>query len=351
MCGVAGSYQQADGKVVVNAMIDRLGHRGPDACGVLELVDPETGGRPGAPAPVDHRPVDGGGPAAGQGRPDAQLQRRALQLPRAQARARGQGRPVHHELGHRGRARGVAGLGDGRAPALPRDVRLRDPRRAHRQPHAGPRPARHQAALHDAVAAAGVVFASELKAIVAAVGTELSVDPAAMVASTLYYWLPPQHDAVRGVQKLPPGSWTEYRRDGSSVSAGVLEPVRGGHPGRERPAGGPAGDHRVLGGGATSSPTCRSRRSSAAASTPASSPRWRTASTPRSRPTRSPSGPRTSASRRCPTTPHYARKMAAHLGDRAARDRDRSRTWSTCCRGWSTSSTSRSATPPRSTPC
>ena len=42
MCGVAGSYQQSDGKVVVNTMIDRLGHRGPDACGVLEIVDPTT---------------------------------------------------------------------------------------------------------------------------------------------------------------------------------------------------------------------------------------------------------------------------------------------------------------------
>ena len=42
MCGVAGAYQQPDGKVVVNTMIDRLGHRGPDACGVLEIVDPDT---------------------------------------------------------------------------------------------------------------------------------------------------------------------------------------------------------------------------------------------------------------------------------------------------------------------
>ena len=33
---------EADGKVVVTAMIDRIGHRGPDACGVLELVDPDT---------------------------------------------------------------------------------------------------------------------------------------------------------------------------------------------------------------------------------------------------------------------------------------------------------------------
>ena len=42
MCGVAGAYQQSDGKLVVNTMIERLGHRGPDACGVLELVDPST---------------------------------------------------------------------------------------------------------------------------------------------------------------------------------------------------------------------------------------------------------------------------------------------------------------------
>ena len=64
----------------------------------------------------------------------------------------------------------------------------------------------------------GVLFASELKAITAAVGTELELDPAGMVASTLYYWLPPQFEAVRGVEKLPAGTWTEFRRDGSSVS-------------------------------------------------------------------------------------------------------------------------------------
>ena len=42
MCGVAGAFLQPDGKVVVNTMIDVLAHRGPDACGVLELVDPST---------------------------------------------------------------------------------------------------------------------------------------------------------------------------------------------------------------------------------------------------------------------------------------------------------------------
>ena len=42
MCGVAGAYQQPDGKVVVSTMVDRIGHRGPDACGVVELVRPES---------------------------------------------------------------------------------------------------------------------------------------------------------------------------------------------------------------------------------------------------------------------------------------------------------------------
>ena len=60
----------------------------------------------------------------------------------------------------------------------------------------------------------GVIFASELKAIVAAVGAELEVDPGAMVASLLYYWVPDQRCAIRGVEKLPPGAWAEFRPDG-----------------------------------------------------------------------------------------------------------------------------------------
>ena len=36
-----------------------------------------------------------------------------------------------------------------------------------------------------------------------------------MVASTLYYWLPQEFDALRGVQRHPAGTWAEYRPDGS----------------------------------------------------------------------------------------------------------------------------------------
>ncbi|HXR26566.1 MAG TPA: asparagine synthase (glutamine-hydrolyzing), partial [Candidatus Baltobacteraceae bacterium] len=62
----------------------------------------------------------------------------------------------------------------------------------------------------------GVLFASELKALVAAVGAELRVDPGALVASMLYYWVPEQWCAVEGVRKLPGGSWVRFSPDGRS---------------------------------------------------------------------------------------------------------------------------------------
>ncbi len=61
----------------------------------------------------------------------------------------------------------------------------------------------------------GVVFASELKALVAALGSELRIEPGALVASMLYYWLPEQRCAIDQVQKLPAGSWARFRPDGS----------------------------------------------------------------------------------------------------------------------------------------
>jgi asparagine synthase (glutamine-hydrolysing) len=57
----------------------------------------------------------------------------------------------------------------------------------------------------------GVVFASELKAIISALGPELRIDPGAMVASMLYYWVPEQRCAIAGVHKLPAGSWARVR--------------------------------------------------------------------------------------------------------------------------------------------
>src|SRR6185437_5203228 len=49
----------------------------------------------------------------------------------------------------------------------------------------------------------------------AAVGPELKIEPGAMVASMLYYWVPEQRCAIDGVRKLPAGSWARFRPDGS----------------------------------------------------------------------------------------------------------------------------------------
>ena len=70
--------------------------------------------------------------------------------------------------------------------------------------------------LHYIARKDGVVFASELKALVGAFGAELRMRPQALVASMLYYWVPDQMCSVRSVEKLQPGTWAEFRPDGSS---------------------------------------------------------------------------------------------------------------------------------------
>ena len=65
----------------------------------------------------------------------------------------------------------------------------------------------------------GVLFASELKALMAAVGSELRIEPGALVASMLYYWVPEQRCAIEGVRKLPAGSWARFRPDGDAARA------------------------------------------------------------------------------------------------------------------------------------
>jgi asparagine synthase (glutamine-hydrolysing) len=70
----------------------------------------------------------------------------------------------------------------------------------------------------------GILFASELKSLVAAVGPELTVDPNGLVASTLFYFLPEEQCAVKEVFKLPPGSWAEWQADGSTRTGRYWDP-------------------------------------------------------------------------------------------------------------------------------
>ena len=223
MCGIAGAFQQPDGKLVVSAMAERLEHRGPDASGVLEIVDPETSVvlahtrlsiidlSSAANQPLvkggltlsyngeiyNYREVRRELEAAGTRfttSSDTEVLLEAWRAwgPGALPRLRGMFAFAVHDAGSGSLTLARDPLGIKPLFVMPRG--------------------------------GGVVFASELKAIVGAVGAELSVDPAAMVASTLYYWVPQEYDAVRGVTKLPPGTWREFRKDGSQVGGQYWSP-------------------------------------------------------------------------------------------------------------------------------
>ena len=167
-------------------------------------------------------------------------------------------------------------------------------------------------------AATGVVFASELKAIVARRRARADRSTRrALVASTLYYFVPEEFDArSRACTSCPPGSWAESRATAPARRHGTGTPPTRPRPAAQRPPADLARGDRGVGrrppgrrraGGVV--PQRRPRLQHR-------SPRWPRGATRRSRPTRSPSGRRTSAWRPCPTTRVYARKMAAHLGIR-----------------------------------
>ncbi len=224
MCGIAGAFQQPDGKVIATTMVEHLTHRGPDAGGVLEVVDPSTA------VFLAHRRlsiIDLSSAA------DQPLSKDGLSL--IYNGELYNYRELRRDLEARGvsfvsssdtevvleawRAWGVSALERfrGMFAIAVYDTAKRSLTLA--RDRFGIKP------LYTMRRGDGVVFASELKAIVAALGSELTVDPAGMVASALFYWLPPTYDALREVRKLPAGSWAEYRSDGSTVSGTYWRPA------------------------------------------------------------------------------------------------------------------------------
>ena len=214
MCGIAGCYQQADGHKLVEIMSDRIAHRGPDAAGTWVYDNAHV------TAQLGHRRlsiIDLSDAA------DQPLSKHGMTLVyngelynykelRAELTTRGvrfatrsdtevvleAWRSWGPEALRRFRGMFAFALLDERTGEL---VLARDP--------FGIKP------LYYLVRGGGVVFASELKALLAAVGSELRVEPGALVASMLYYWVPEQRCAIAGVQKLPGGSWARFRPDGS----------------------------------------------------------------------------------------------------------------------------------------
>jgi asparagine synthase (glutamine-hydrolysing) len=213
VCGIAGCYQQTDGLKLVDVMTERIAHRGPDAHGTWNHEDDRVS------IQLGHRRLSIIDPSAAADQP---LSKNGLTIVyngelynykelRAELAARGTSfvtcsdtEVVLEAWRHWGpaslsRFRGMFAfaLADEKTGEL---FLARDP--------FGIKP------LFYLRRGEGVLFASELKALASAVGPELRIESAALVASMLYYWVPEQWCALAGVHKLPGGSWARFSPDG-----------------------------------------------------------------------------------------------------------------------------------------
>ncbi len=213
MCGIAGCYQQADGQKLADIMTDRIAHRGPDASGVWNHQNDRVS------VQLGHRRLSIIDLSAAADQP---LAKDGLTLVYNGELYNYQ--EIRKELAGHGvrfvtssdtevvleawrrwgpkalpRFRGMFAfaLADERTGEL---FLARDP--------LGIKP------LFFLPRGGGALFASELKALTAAVGPELRIEPGALVASMLYYWVPEQFCSIQGVRKLPAGSWARLRPDG-----------------------------------------------------------------------------------------------------------------------------------------
>ncbi len=214
MCGIAGCYQQADGHKLTDVMTERIAHRGPDAGALWSHEDERVS------IHLGHRRLSIIDLSTSANQPlvkgdltlvyNGELYnyrelRKELEKQGASFLTSSDTEVVLEAWRHWGAAalerfRGMFAfaIADRRTGEL---VLARDP--------LGIKP------LLYLRRGKGIVFASELKALVAALGPELRIEPGAMVASMLYYWVPEQRCSIQGVRKLPAGSWARFRPDGT----------------------------------------------------------------------------------------------------------------------------------------
>jgi asparagine synthase (glutamine-hydrolysing) len=214
VCGIAGCYQQADGQKLADIMTDRIAHRGPDSRGMWTVDDDRVSVQLGfrrlsiidlsqaadQPLRKDRLTIIYNGELYNYRALRAELTARGARfVTRSDTEVVLEAwRAWGPKALRRFRGMFAFALVDERTGDL---VLARDP--------LGIKP------LYYRQRGSGVVFASELKALIAALGSELRIEPGAMVASMLYYWLPDQRCAIDGVRKLPGGSWALVRPDGA----------------------------------------------------------------------------------------------------------------------------------------
>jgi asparagine synthase (glutamine-hydrolysing) len=215
MCGIAGCYQQADGHKLVDVMSERIAHRGPDANGIWDHEDERVSIQLGhrrlsiidLSAAADQPLAKGGLTLVYNGELYNYQELRKELIGRGASFVTSSDTEVVLEAWRcwgpqalrRFRGMFAFALADERSGDL---ILARDP--------FGIKP------LYYLPRGSGLLFASELKSLLAAVGSELRIEPGALVASMLYYWVPDQWCAIAGVRKLPPGSWARFRPDGTA---------------------------------------------------------------------------------------------------------------------------------------
>ena len=212
MCGIAGAYQQVDGAGTARAMGARLAHRGPDDSGEYAFTDDRVS------VHLHHRRLSiidrrgGAQPFVKQGLAltyNGELYNyRELRAELSAAGARFVTSSDTEVVLEAWRYWGPACLHRFRGMFA---FAVFDEATGHlflARDHFGIKP------LFYMLRKDGVVFASELKALVEVYGEELSIDASALVASILYYWVPEGRCCISEVIKLRPGSWMDFRPDG-----------------------------------------------------------------------------------------------------------------------------------------
>ena len=215
MCGIAGCYQRRDGAALARAMTALLGHRGPDGEGIYDYE------RDGVVASLGHRRLS------------------IIDLSDAAAQPFSKNGLTlvyngelynYRELRTELAAHGVTFCSTGDTEVVLEAWRRWGPECLTRfrgmfafalfDEHTGALTlVRDQLGikpLYYLHRDGAVVFASELKALTGTLGPELKIDMGSLVASMLYYWVPDQRCSIQGVEKLQPGTWAEFRPDGSA---------------------------------------------------------------------------------------------------------------------------------------
>jgi len=213
MCGIAGTYQQVDGESTARTMSACLAHRGPDDEGVFSFVDDRVGVHLAHRrlSIIDlahgHQPLVKGTLALSYNGELYNYRELRADL-------------VAHGANFRTSSDTEVVLEAWRrwGPACLRRFRGMFAFALFDEASGSLFLARDQLGikpLHYLPRKDGVVFSSELKALVAVFGQELRIEPGTLVASMLYYWVPDQRCSIHGVEKLQPGTWAEFHPDGS----------------------------------------------------------------------------------------------------------------------------------------